>query len=211
LKLSRVLFVFSAALLAFTGTAHSSVITLEFTGSVAQVPLDELFGDINFGDAIQGSFSYDTSAADLIPADSSTGSYTFGAPFGMNVSIGAHNFITSGSLNIGILNAFVDQFSVLAMNTAGDLTLELLLQDNAGAVFTNDHLPSSAPSLAAFAQRDFHLDALFAGGEVQVDGRIGTLAVQAVPEPLPQSGVAAGVFVLLALARYRRRVSQSIN
>jgi hypothetical protein len=48
-----------------------------------------------------------------------------GAPFGMTVTIGVHNFSTSGLLNIGILDSFVDQYTVLAVSSAGDLTLEL--------------------------------------------------------------------------------------
>lgn len=209
--MSRVFIVLGVVLFVLLGAADGSVVTLQFTGNVTQVPIDEVFGDIEFGDALQGTFSYDTSAADLIPADPSTGSYSFIAPFGMNVSIGTHAFGASDSLNIGILNSFVDQFTVLATSSTGETTLELLLQDNAGSAFSNDHLPSSAPLLAAFAQRDFHLDGIFSGAEVQVDGRIGTLTVQEAPEPVPQVAVLAGLFVLLALERRRRRISQPIH
>jgi hypothetical protein len=208
-KLSKVLIVLSAVLFVM-GTANGAPIMLQFAGNITQVPIDEVFGDINAGDAIAGSFSYDTSALDLIPLDSSTGSYTFSAPFGMNVSIGAHTFSTSGSLNIGILNSFVDQFSVLATSETGDLTFEILLQDDAGAVLADDHLPHSALALAGFDQRDFHFDGLFDGSEVQADGTLDPLAAQDVPEPATQAEVVTGLFVLLALARNRRRVSQSI-
>jgi hypothetical protein len=203
LKLTR-LFIVLSAILFVTGMAKSETITLQFSGNVTQVPVDEVFGDINAGDAILGSFSYDTSAVDLIPLDSSTGSYIFSAPFGMNVSIGAHTFNTAGSLNIGILNSFVDQYSVLATNETGDLTFEILLQNNESVVFTDDHLPSSAPPLAGFDQRDFHFDGLFDGGEVQADGTLSTLAAQDAPEPGTLAEVLAGFFVLLALTRSRR-------
>ena len=43
----------------------------------------------------------------------------------MTVTIGVHNFSTSGLLNIGILDSFVNQYTVLAVSRAGDLTLEL--------------------------------------------------------------------------------------
>ena len=204
------LFAVLGAVLFVMGTAKGDPVSLQFTGSVTQVPLDEVFGDINEGDAIVGSFSYDTSAADLIPLDPLTGSYTFNAPFGMSVSIGTHSFSTSGSLNIGILNGFVTQYSVLATSETGDLTFEILLQNNSGAIFADDHLPSSAPPLAAFDQRDFHFDGVFDGAEVQADGRISTLTGQDTPEPKTHVELLAGWFVLVALAFRRRRLSKAI-
>jgi len=201
----RILPIFCIALLsALLTSANAAPITFQFSGSVAQVPLDEVFGDIAVGDAIQGSYTFDSSAADLIPADPAAGSYTFAAPFGMNVSVGAHNFATSGSLNIGIVNSFVDQYTVLATSPSGDLTLELFLQDNTGAVFSDDRLPLILPSLAAFAQRDFHLDGLFAGREVQVDGQLTAPPPQVVPEPSLADLFLAGSITLLGLARRKR-------
>src|SRR5579872_2754675 len=104
----------AACLFVLLGSANASTITVNFTGTVTQVPIDEVFGDIAFGDQIQGSFSYDPSAPDLIPGDPTVGSYAFGAPFGMTASIGAHEFDAFGGMSIGILNSFVDQLTVLA-------------------------------------------------------------------------------------------------
>jgi hypothetical protein len=163
-----------------------------------------VFGDVSFGDGLQGSFSFDTSAADLIPGDATSGSYSFGSPLGMHVSIGTHEFDASGSLNIGILNSFVDQFTVLATSADGALTLELFLQDNTGTAFSNDHLPSTAQQLAGFLQRDFHLNADFAGSEIQVDGRLSALSSSAVPEPAVQGPVVLTLLLLLVLALRRR-------
>jgi hypothetical protein len=184
-------------------SANASTIIFSFSGNVTQVPFDEAFGDIAFGDAIQGSLSFDSSAVDLVPADPAVGSYSFSSPFGMTLTIGAHNFITSGSLNIGILNSFVDQFTVLATSALGDLTLELFLQDNTGSVFTNDHLPSVVPPLTAFGLKDFHLDAITPDGEVQVDGQIGAPAVQGIPEPRSTVYILAGALVFVLLRRKR--------
>jgi hypothetical protein len=110
------------------------------------------------------------------------------------VAIGpsAVTFSESGYLNIGILNTFVDQYTVLA--TSSGLTLDLFFQDNTGAAFSSDGLPLSPPALAAFAQREFHLDQTdIAGDETQVDGTITSLtcgsgcSASTVPEP--SSGV----------------------
>ena len=190
------------ALFGVLSSANADTVTFGFTGSVTQVPLDDVFGDIAVGSAIQGSYSFDTTAADLVPADPKTGSYTWSAPFGMLVTIGAHDFSTSGVLNIGVVNSFVDQYTVFALSATGDLTLELFLQDNTGSVFVNDHLPLIAPSLGGFAQKDFHFRGMFAGGEVQFDGQLSAPSVQAVPEPSPAVPLLVGS-IMVMLARRR--------
>jgi hypothetical protein len=190
------------SLFVLLSSANAAVLTFQFSGNVTQVPLDEVFGDLNPGDLIQGTFSFDTSATDAVPADPSIGSYTSSAPLGMDVTIGTHNFKTSGGLNIGILNGVVDQYTVLATSASGDLTLELFLQDNTGSAFSNDHLPLTPPALTDFAQRDFHLIATLAGGEVQADGQLGATAV-ATPEPPTAGFILAGSIFLLPAVRKR--------
>jgi len=192
-----------ASLFALLSSANADIVTFQFSGNVTQVPLDDVFGDIAFGDAIRGSYFFDTAAIDLVP-DPAIGSFTFSAPFGMAATIGVHDFRAFGSLNIGILNSFVDQYTVLARNASGDLTMELFLQDNTGSVFTNDQLPLAFPPLDSFAQKDFHLNARLAGREIQVDGPLGAPDAQVVPEPSLVGPVLAGSIILLVLARRRR-------
>ncbi len=177
--------------------------SVQFSGNVTQIPLDEVFGDITVGESIGGSFSFDSAAVDLVPTDPATGVYASSAPFGMTVTIGSHEFTTSGSITIGILNSFVDQYTVLAASPSNDLTLELFFQDNTGTAFSNDHLPLTLPPLSDFQQRDFHLDAIFDSGEVQVDGQVGGPDAQAVPEPA-SAALLTSCIALLALARLRR-------
>lgn len=185
-------------------SANAAILSFQFSGNVTQVPLDDVFGDIAVGDTIRGSYSFDTSAVDLLPADATIGSFTWAAPFGMTVAVGTHNFRTSGSLNIGILDSFVDQYTVLALSATGDLALELLLQDNMSGVFTDDRLPLISPLLADFAQKDFHLHALLPGGEIQVDGQLST--PQTVPEPSLTGSLLMGS--LLAVLACRKRLLQ---
>ena len=60
----------------------------------------------------------------------------------------------------------------------------ILSSANADTVAFN-FLPLIAPSLSSFARKDFHVHAMLAGGEVQVDGQFSAPSVQAVPEPSP--------------------------
>jgi hypothetical protein len=105
------------------------------------------------------------------------------------------------------VNSFVDQFTVLATNADESLTLELIFQDNTGSAFTNDHLPTTTDQLAGFLQKDFHLDAIMSGGEVQVDGQVTRLSTNAVPEVAPKGLTAASLLVFLGLAIYRRVIA----
>jgi hypothetical protein len=194
------------ALFVLISSANASVVTFEFSGEVTQVPLDEVVGDLVSGNLIQGSFSFDTSAIDSIPGDPATGSFSWSAPFGMRVRIGAHDFSASAQLSIGILNSFVDQYSVLATSDSGDLTLELFFQDNTGNVFASDKLPLAPPPLAGFSQKDFHLDAISGDGETQADGELDSLSSPPVPEP-STSGLFLAGSILLALGRFGRTSS----
>jgi hypothetical protein len=184
------------------GSANADIVVFEFSGRITQVPIDDVFGNIAEGDAIKGKYLFDTSAADLVPGNPAIGSYSWNAPFGMFATIGVHDFVALGSLNIGIMNSFVDQYTVFAQNADGNITLELFLQDNMGAVFANDNLPLMAPPIENFEQRDFHFRGLFNGNEIQVDGRLDASDVQAVPEPSALVPLALGS-MLVALARWR--------
>jgi hypothetical protein len=195
----------AALLLVILNQAKAVPITFNFSGHATQIPVDEIFGDINSGDTMHASVSFDNSVADLLPADPTTGSYNFRAPFGMTISIGAHDFAAFGSLNIGIVNGFVDQFTVLATSASGDLTLELFFQDNGGTAFNTDQLPSSLPPLAGFTQRDFHIDAESNLGEAQIDGQLDVPGVETVSEPRGSALILAGALVLLTKTRYKRR------
>ena len=169
--------------------AHAGPITFNFMGTVSQVPIDDLGTGIQSGDSITGSFTFDSNAIDGIP-DSTSASYTStGAAYGLSADIGAGPvmFLISGSLNIGILNTFIDQYTVSASSSL--LTVDLLFEDDSATVFSSDGLPLSPPPLAGFGQRQFHLDQTdLAGDETQVDGTITFLTcdacgAQAAPEP----------------------------
>jgi hypothetical protein len=186
------------------GLAYAEPVTFQFSGSVTNVQADDVFG-IAAGDAIQGTFSFDPSAADLLPDDPTTGVYQFSAPFGMDVVAGGHDFNASGLLSIGILNGSVDLYTVTAVGDSGNLDMQLFLQDSSGAVFTSDRLTSAPPSLDSFDLREFQLIDQLTDGQVQLDGQITSLTdpIAATPEPSQSAVVLAGVIILLALLKRR--------
>jgi hypothetical protein len=178
----------------FCATASAGPITFEFTGTVSQVPVDEVFGDIVPDDAIIGNFTFDSASLDLVPGDPAVGSYQApaGSPYTFNASIAGHSFSASDFLGVGIFNASVDQYSVLAKNNLLSETLEIFLQNDTGTVFADDSLPLSPPLLSAFGISPvaFSLDATFDAGEVQVNGTIDSLTCNgcsAAPVPEPSS------------------------
>ena len=181
---------------------QAAPITIQLLGTITQVPIDDLYGDIVGGSPVQISYTFDSAALDQIPGDPSSASYlSAGPPFLMTFTFPSHVFAGADSIRIGILNSFVDQYTVLAFGSGGSDTLELFLQDNSGTVFSSDSLLQTAPSLASFALKDFHLRILAAGGETQVDGQI--TSVSEVPEPSTAFPLCAAAAILWALGRRR--------
>ncbi|MFN7938863.1 MAG: hypothetical protein U0R19_36375 [Bryobacteraceae bacterium] len=174
----RAAFIFTI-LSALAAPASASLITVSFTGTITQVPVDDIFGDIAPGDVFQGAYTYDSTALDQIPG-ATTGSYSFTAPLGLTATIGQHLFDATGDLNIGIFNSFLDQYTVFAQNTTG-LTIGLTLQDNSATAILTDELPTTAPVLAGFTQAAFQLSLTLDGAELQADGQLDGLT--SVPEP----------------------------
>jgi hypothetical protein len=190
------------------GPACANPITFQFSGTVTQVPVDQVFGDIAFGETFNGTLSFDSAAVDQVPGDPSIGSYIFNAPFGMTVDIGMHDFEATGSLNIEVVDSFVDQYTVLAMDQTGALIMDLFLLDNTGSALGDDHLPQAGPPLASFGERDFHLDDFLDSGEVQVDGEINAPSIQAAPEPSSRI-LSAPILLAIFTVIFRRRRRES--
>jgi len=193
-----------SSLVLLVGLAHADPITFRFSGNVTDVQANDGFG-IAPGDAIQGTFNFDPTAADLLPDDPATGIYQFTAPFGMDVLIGGDDFKASGLLSIGILDSSVDIYSVSAVSDSGNLDLQLFLEDSSGSALNSDHLPLTPPSLDGFDFRDFHLIDELADGQVQLDGSILSLTdpIAATPEP-SEVGLALAAAILLLVPLHRK-------
>lgn len=96
----------------------------------------------------------------------------------------------------------VEQYTVFALGSWGNDTLELFLQDNTATVFVNDSLPLTTHTLAAFTFKDFHLRIVSTNGETQVDGQLNSVTV--VPEPSSALLALGGVTAILLAALKRK-------
>ena len=161
----------------FGARAFATPVTFGFTGSVT----DDPFGLSSFGAPISGSYTFDSTATDAIAADPASASYpSTGAGFGFSATVDGTPYAVSGTLSIGILNAFVDQYLPTADD--GTLTLGLFFEDATASAFFSDALPLAPPPLADFAFRQFRLF----GTDVEFLGTVDTLVCGAscsVPEP----------------------------
>jgi hypothetical protein len=200
-------------LVGLVSPASASLITFGFTGSVTDVPVDELGIGVGFGSAIEGSYTFESTAADLIAGGSSASYQMAGAPYGLTVDIGGNLFGTTDSLAVNLFDAFVDQYGVLAcssdLSCSGELSIQLFFQDPTGTALGDDLLPLVPPDLTGFASTDFHLFAFVNGSELQIGGSIETLVCAegcVVPAPEPGALVLVSTgWGLLALAGWRRR------
>jgi hypothetical protein len=198
----------AASLFLLMGAARADTLTFQFTGNVADV-FDDIFGDIAAGDPIHGSFRFDTSAPDLIPGDSTVASYRFTAPFGLDLTIGSHDFTASALLNIAIFNGSVDQYAVSANNDSGNLDFAMFLQDSSGTALNDDHLPSTVPLVDSFDLREFQFVDQTSDGLVEMDGTITSMTDPPAPVPEPSEGVLLLMVSIILGVVARRRLAHS--
>lgn len=172
-------FVVAALTAACATLALAGPVTFSFTGSVT----DDPYGLSSFGAPIVGSYTFDSSALDAI-ADPAAASYaSSGAAYGFSASVDGMGHTVVGTLSVGVLNSFVDQYAVIADD--GSLRLELFLEDAGATAFASDGLPLAAPALGGFAFRQFRLfgtEAEFLG---TVDTLVCTAGCAATPVPAP--------------------------
>lgn len=194
--------VFALLLVLFVPSiVYPAPITISFSGSVLQVPADDPGGGIGFGTAITGTYTFDDGVSDAI-ADPSQGAYmAAGAGLGLSVQIGANSYSLLEFISINVSNDLfgTDQYGVFALG--GSSFVSMLFEDFSASVFGSDALPVSAPPLAAFALRDFHLVDT-AMGDVQIDGVIDTLdcvaGCSSNSVPVPGTLALLGTGLLLA-------------
>lgn len=185
--------------------AHAVPVTFAFSGTVTQVPVldpvDPFGGTIGFGTALTGTYTFESSAADLDPSASGASYQAGGSPYGLEVTIGGNLFTATDFLAVNLQNGPTDFYGVLACAGAcgGDLTISLSFLSS--GVLAGTALPLTAPPLSSFdLGATFALSGFVDGNQVQIDGHITELS--SVPEPGTLLLMITGV---AGMCGYRRR------
>lgn len=199
------------------GEAEAAPVTFAFTGAVTQVtfdPNDPTGGEITFGTAFSGSYTFESTASDQI-ADGSSGAYASpsGLPYGFAVNFGpGHDIITNDALTVGVFdNAGVDAYGVIACFidvTCPSLTLELFLADVDGSALSGDALPLDSLTFDAFEVATFAMRGIVDGNQIEILGNLSSLSCAegcVSPQPVPEPGTMLLLSPALAALGWRRR------
>jgi hypothetical protein len=190
---------FSSFLL-IAGPSEASLVTYSFGGSISEVG-GVLFPTVGTG-AMSGNITFDIGTA---PAVSGTGLY-LNSITGLNLNIGGRMFsYAAGANGMFVLNSpslgGVDSLTAISTVTGGAIngvlptSFQFSLSDPSGNAFGNESLPTTPPSLSAFARNQWRLD--FGGTGNYIVGSLAHLT--AVPLPAAVLLFGAGLISLVGL------------
>ncbi len=190
--------------------SQAANVPFNFSGSVAEVHGGVFTaggsGVNGFGSAlpVSGSFTFNSATADVLPGDPMWGLYANPIQ-NMTVKVGNYTATFSpGSSVMQVINnpGLGDTFKVTlngftsspaTVNGLTPTTFEMELVNPNGSVFSNDHLPTTPPSLSSFASNQWRL--VFSGVGNRVQGALTSL----VPLPAAVWLFGAGLIALVGL------------
>ncbi|ULA59069.1 MAG: conserved exported protein of unknown function [Nitrospira sp.] len=203
----RIVFI-SSCVLAMAVPSNAANVSFNFTGSVSDVQGGVFTsggsGLNGFGSSLpmSGSFKFNSATPDVLPGDGSWGLYPNPIQ-SMSVKVGNYTatFSPGSSVmqvikNPGLGDTFkvtLNNFSGSTVNGLTPTTFEMELVNPNGNVFTNDHLPTTPPSLSSFASNQWRL--VFSGVGNRVQGALTSL----VPLPAAVWLFGAGLIALVGL------------
>jgi hypothetical protein len=178
------------------GWASPSVaapITFGFTGAITTTnldPFDPFDGSIVAGTTFDGSYTFDSTSADLAPGGLQGNYASNGPPNAFTVNIGGIIFQTLNHVAVGVFNGFdgSDGYGAIGCGEGAscpDLVIDLFLRDPTGLLFDSDALPLDAPPFAAFATTFFRLTTLVDGRQIELRGLLTSLDCREGCDPAP--------------------------
>lgn len=182
-----------------------AALRLEFAGDVASGPLPGSGGDVHVGDPFVGSFTFDPTATDQLPADPTRSRFA---------SSSAHMELTAGALVLNTAAVDADVWEVrnqvadfdwllITAYAPDDVTIEVkLLIDDSHSFLTSDAWPAAGelPPASSFDERFVTVFRDRAKTDFWFDGWIQSVAL--VPEPATLVLAVAGG---LAVVRRKHR------
>ena len=173
--------------------AFAEVVTVDFEMEVTEVDdVDNLLGGtVVLGDIMTGSYTYDTNAPDLFPAQS--GRYQIDAfSFQLDsISFESNPSSDPGSDIIIIISDIApsDRYSILVRTLEqqsgpplpnGEIVFSFTLADNTETLFSDDSLPPFPPPLSSFGEKFGFFDAESLDEEdfVEVNAIVTSITVQ---------------------------------
>ncbi len=189
-----------SSFLLIAGPSEASLVTFSFGGSISEVG-GVLFPTVGTG-AMSGNITFDTGTAPTVPG---TGLY-LNSITGLNLNIGGRMFsYAAGANGMFVLNSpslgGVDSLSAISTVTGGAIngvlptSFQFSLSDPSGNAFGNESLPTTPPSLSAFARNQWRLN--FGGTGNYIVGSLAHLT--AVPLPAAVLLFGAGLISLVGL------------
>jgi hypothetical protein len=150
-------------ILCSTQMAQAELITIAITGVVDGFGDNGnyLEGKVHVGDAITGTYTYESTIPDSDPYDDpAVGFYcNYGSPCGVSLTVDGFNFKTDpantkflieiDNNNSGIDGYLIRSYNNLAISNGSPVeTISWELQDNTCTAFSSDALPTTAPILS---------------------------------------------------------------
>jgi len=186
--------------------AQATLITIEITAEVDSVEDNGnyLEGQINPGDIITGTYTYESSTADSSPLDPTQGNYWhYDPPAGISLSVGGFDFqtdpagvefcvaITNNDLSGQDFYLIYSQNNLALSNGTLVGSIWWQLNDNTGSALSSDVLPTTAPFLDNWQSGNI-LSLYGAMCDYIVDAHV----TSAVPEPATIVLFAIGALLL---------------
>ncbi len=204
----------------YVPSCYGGLVIVQFTAEVTQAsdPYDLLQGRINLGDTITGTYTYDTSAPDLLPGTERARYEYDTPPSGISVQAGGFESRSdpdNTDFSIEIVNNATaaggswDSFILESENNlpfGGDLVINAITLDfyeGSALAISSDALPVDAPEIAMWSRAQVWIDGGARQRSVAITGDL-TSAVL-IPEPATVLLLGAGCVVLLS--RHNRRTN----